>query len=162
MNDDNTLGDFFGEGYVETYLNLSHEHGVGMSGLAMYGPCTTRTASNGDLLENFCLYANASNSTRNLRFTITITHSDTPLKEDYRANEDGWDVLVIPNNGSANYTVRVKTAEKFGTGTMMVPGAPTRAGYQFRGWSMNGIFYGYGQTIDVFFNNNLVAVWEKE
>ena len=161
LNDDGTLGDYYG-GYIEAYLNASHTYGVGSSGYAMYGPISTREIEQNELLETIKITVNTNGSTRNLRMKVTIEHSDEPLIDDSYNNWKGWEVLVIPNNGEANYSMLVKTAEKFGNATITAPSAPSRNGYNFIGWSLNGNMYSPGSQIRIDFTNTLVGVWEKQ
>lgn len=165
LNDDGTLGDYYC-GYIDTYLNASHSYGVGYSGMAMYGPISKREIYDHFLLETISIEVirfedEERRSDRKLRLKITIEHSDEPLENDYY-NWKGWEVLVIPNNGEKNYSVLVTTQEKYGNGTITAPSAPSRGGYSFIGWSLNGNMYSPGSQIRIDFTNTLVGVWEKQ
>ncbi len=151
-------GDFYGRGYTETYFNSSHSYGVGMSGNALYGSSGSHLVSDSDYLETFCLYAYSND--KPLRFTVTITRSDEPLRWE-PSNPSFWKVTIIPNNGEGFRTENVQTDEPYGRARFTFPAAPSRPGYSFAGWGLNGMLYQPGTEVDIMFHNSVVAVWDS-
>ncbi len=155
--DGGVVGDYFG-GYVEAYYNSSHDHGVGMSGDAALGSFSSHSVSHSDYLETFCLSANSKE--KDLRFTIHITRSDEPLQ--WKEHDPSfWEITIIPNNGESFRTEKVFTDEPHGKGPFTFPAAPSRPGYSFARWGLNDSVFNPGDTVDIYFNQTVVAVWDR-
>jgi len=149
-------GDYYGRGYTEVYMNMSHSYSVGMSGKAMYGSYSSSVVTDTNYLETLCLYANYS--AKPLRFTIHIKRSDEPIRED-GFDPSYWKLTIVPNNGGEIRTENVPTLEPHGVAKYTAPAAPSRPGYEFVGWGIGGSVYQPGDQIDIYFENVLVAIW---
>ena len=129
-----------------------------MSGDAALGSFSSHSVSHSDYLETFCLSANSKE--KDLRFTIHITRSVEPIQ--WKEHDPSfWEITIIPNNGESFRTEKVFTDEPHGKGSFTFPAAPSRPGYSFAGWGLNDSVFNPDDTVEIYFNQTVVAVWDR-
>ena len=159
LNPDDSLGDYY-EGCVETAVNTSHSYSVGYGNTSLMGSYAEGISPDSSYLEVIKLEVENPDPGKRLRITISIERSPEKLKWDFDYSK--WKLMIVPNNGTKPYTMDVPTLEPAGQAVFTVPPAPSRPGYSFISWSLNGNPCYPGESCYMRFNDCLVAVWEKD
>ena len=97
----------------------------------------------------------------------SVTYTYYPTEDEAIANAQPGDVVLSTSNtNTEKFDVTVKNGDEIvatdkvvANGKYILPAAPSRAGYSFRGWYGNGHLYAAGEAVQITKDTTFVAQW---